>query len=231
MSEEIIEQWEAAAEKYAFEQGKSLYSHVNEEIVCKRFDKVDKKSILDLGCGYGNYTEQFRKKGANVIGCDGSRKFLNIAQQKYPLCKFEEMNIEKLLPYKENQFDIVFCNQVLMDIENLDGLLAEIYRITKKNGIFYMSIVHPAFYGGEWKQDESGFCKAKILDKYLTEYSFDNEFWGTTRHFHRTVSKYINAILRKGFQLVEMLEPETYDGIEKTKEIPLFCFFEFQRPV
>lgn len=229
MSNNVIKQWNDAALAYAHSQEASGLTKVNKEIVYKRFKNIGKKTVLDLGCGYGNYTDFFWKEGADVIGCDGSAKMLHIAQEKYPHCKFELVDIEKSLPYKEGQFDIVFCNQVLMDIEKLEEILTEISRIIKRNGIFYMSIVHPAFYDGDWLRDEAGYCRAKLIQKYLSEYSFDNEFWGTTSHFHRPVSRYINAALQSEFALTELLEPESYDGVEKNKEIPLFLFAEFRR--
>ena len=114
-----------------------------------------------------------------------------------------------------------------MDLENIDNLLTEVQRVLKPGGIFYMAIVHPAFYHCEWGKDETGFKKAKIMEKYLTHYSFDNDFWGSTRHYHRTVSWYLNTIVKHGFQFVWMGEPEDYDGITKTKEFPLFMFGEF----
>lgn len=87
---------------------------------------------------------------------------LSIARDLYPLCTFEYADIEKPLVYSDNEYDIVFCNQVLMDIENLDNIIKETYRITKYNGTFFMSIVHPAFYDCEWDKDQTGFKKEKL---------------------------------------------------------------------
>ena len=116
-----------------------------------------------------------------------------------------------------------------MDIEQFDRAISEICRITKPSGTFYMSIVHPAFYDSQWGTDEHGFRKTKIMERYLTEYFFDNEYWGKTRHYHRSISFYINRIVGNGFRLVHMEEPESYDGVRKSKEFPLFLFMEFEK--
>lgn len=114
-----------------------------------------------------------------------------------------------------------------MDIDSFEKVYQEVYRVLKLNGIFYFSIVHPAFYDCYWEQDERGFRKSKIMSKYLSEYSFINDFWGETTHYHRTISTYINSALSKGFVLKYLEEPISYDGVTKSKEFPLFLFAEF----
>ncbi len=223
----VIAQWNAAAKSYEADQEQSEFAEVNKKVVRERFSKLNGENVLDLGCGYGFYTNYFNLIGAQVTGCDASEAMLALAKNNYPHCTFEQADIEKMLPYKNEMFDIVFCNQVLMDIEKIESAITEVYRVTKKSGIFYIAIVHPAFYDCQWGKEENGFHKFKIMERYLSEYCFDNEYWGKTRHYHRTVSYYINLMIQNGFQLVCMTEPESYDGVNKSKEFPLFLFLEF----
>lgn len=44
--------------------------------------KVKSKKVLDLACGGGYLTRKIREKGARVIGCDISRKMIEIAKEK-----------------------------------------------------------------------------------------------------------------------------------------------------
>ncbi len=230
MENETIEKWNRTADIYAAMQEESEFALVNKQVVAKRFQDLSGKRVLDLGCGYGWYTDFFFSVCcANVTGCDGSEKMIKLAKERYPECHFECADIEKTLPYENDIFDLVFCNQVLMDIENFEGLFEEALRITKKGGVFYFSIVHPAFYDSQWGKDENGFRNSKIMTRYLSEYSFDNEFWGQTPHYHRTISKYINIAIEKGFRLVRLEEPISYDGVTKSKEFPLFLFAEFEK--
>lgn len=229
VTSEIITQWNNAAPQYFSSQESSEFVQINKRVVRCRFNKLTNEKVLDLGCGYGYYTDYFRTIGGRVVGCDGSEEMLSIARTQYPLCVFEYADIGNPFVYSDEEYDIVFCNQVLMDIENLSDLIHEIYRITNHNGIFYMSIVHPAFYDCEWEKDPTGFRKRKIIERYLSEYSFDNEYWGKTKHFHRTISTYINTIIRSGFRLVCLDEPKSYDGKTKSDEFPLFLFAEFKK--
>ncbi len=229
MKEDTIEKWNCAANMYTTIQEESEFACVNKKVVAERFPVLYDKRVLDLGCGYGWYTNFFSSVGADVIGCDGSTKMLELARERYPECRFECFDVEKRLLYADNFFDLVFCNQVIMDIENFEGLFKEVYRILNTNGIFYFSIVHPAFYDSNWAKDENGFSYGKIMTRYLSEYSFDNEFWGNTTHYHRTISKYINTAIEKGFNLIHVEEPVSYDGVDKSDEIPLFLFLEFEK--
>ncbi|MGI6745684.1 MAG: methyltransferase domain-containing protein [Acutalibacteraceae bacterium] len=54
---------------------------------------------------------------------------INIAKDKYPDCDYKIADITQRLPFDSNTFDIVFCNQVLMDIEDIAPIFAEAKRI------------------------------------------------------------------------------------------------------
>lgn len=228
-AQKVLAQWNSAAKTYMQDQEKSEFADVNKAVVKERFSELKGKRVLDLGCGYGWYTEYFRSIGADAVGCDGSQEMILLAKANYPACTFDKADVTEELVYGDSSFDLVFCNQVLMDIEEIDGLIEEVYRITKCGGTFYMGIVHPAFYDCHWGKDESGFCRTRTMERYLSEYSFDNDFWGSTRHYHRTVSFYMNLMLQKGFTLVRMEEPISYDGVRKSREFPLFLFLEFKK--
>ena len=136
MLNNTIERWNNAADMYTAMQEESEYVRINKELVVEHFRDVHCKKILDLGCGYGWYTNYFSSVGAEVIGCDGSAKMLELAKEKYPECNFECFDIEEKIPYENNSFDLVFCNQVIMDVNNFDKLFEEAYRILNVGGIF-----------------------------------------------------------------------------------------------
>ncbi len=226
---DTITQWNNAALKYAEDQESSEYVEVNKKVVMSRFKHFSGEKILDLGCGYGFYTDYFRSIGANAAGIDGSEKMIEIAKKRYPMADFSVMDITKPLDFESGRFDIVFSNQVFMDIENIDLVFSECSRLLKADGILYYSIVHPAFYDGRWLKDESGYCYAKAMEKYIEPYQFTNEFWGKTNHFHRPLSYYLNAAAKNGFMLKEVCEPVSYNGKNKNSDLPLFFFAEYSK--
>lgn len=231
MKNKTLQQWDEAAERYVLSQENSCYAAANREMVRRRFGGFEGETVLDLGCGAGEYTAYFSTVGARAVGCDGSRNMLAIARKKYPGCLFKLADIEKKpLPYPSREFDLVFSNLVFMDIADIESPLREVRRVLKPGGIFYMTIVHPAFYDAEWVPDASGFCGAKRMTRYLTAYSFDNAFWGKTTHYHRPVSTYVKAAVGADLVLIGMEEPPAYDGIAKSQEFPLFLVLEFAKP-
>lgn len=226
---DTITQWNNAASKYAEDQESSAYAESNKKVVMSRFKKLNGEIILDMGCGYGFYTDYFRNIGADAVGIDGSEKMIEIAEKRYPMTEFSVMDITKPLDFESGRFDIVFSNQVFMDVENIDFVFSECGRLLKTGGILYYSIVHPAFYDGYWLEDENGCQYAKAIEKYIEPYRFTNEFWGKTSHFHRPLSYYLNIAAKNGFMLKEVCEPVSYDGKNKNSDLPLFFFAEYKK--
>lgn len=221
--------WDRAAEKYVEDQEHSDFVRINKKVVESRFQRLNGEKLLDLGCGYGCYTDYFGNIGAKAIGIDGSEKMIETARMKYPLSEFSVSDITKPLSFEDGSFDIVFCNQVLMDVENIDFIFSECSRILKTGGIFYYSIVHPAFYDCDWLKDENGYRYAKSIKRYIEPYHFTQTFWGETEHFHRPMSYYFNAAVKHGFLLKQVEEPVSYDGKTKNKDLPLFLFIENEK--
>lgn len=224
--ENVIQQWDNAAAAFADDQEMSEFADSNKTVIGARFQRLNGERVLDLGCGYGWYTDFFARIGANAVGVDGSEKMIEIARERYPNLEFTLADIEKPLPYTDECFDIVFSNQVLMDIENTNFVISECERVLKSGGVFYFGIVHPCFYDCKWLKDEKDYRYAKAIDHYLSSYRLTNEFWGTA-HFHRPLSFYLNAAAHQGFTLKEVCEPVSYDGVTKNNELPLFFFAEF----
>lgn len=221
------EQWNKAAKRYTKDQEQSEFAESNRRVVKARFEDLRGRKVLDLGCGYGFYTDYFQNIGADVIGVDGSANMIDIARKRYVNCSFTICDVTQKQPFDDNTFDLVFCNQVLMDIESVEFVFSECYRVLKSDGIFYYSIVHPAFYDSQWVKDNNGFNYAKSISSYIEPYSFTNQFWGKTEHFHRSLSYYLNVAAQQGFVLRRVEEPISYDGITKNKDLPLFFFAEY----
>lgn len=229
--DEILSQWDNAAKIYLSTQEASTNAKINEVIVKNRFSDLSGKVVLDAGCGYGVFTDYFMHIGADAIGCDGSTEMLKIAKGKYPACEFHLVDMQKKFPYCDDQFDVVFCNQVLMDIPEIQPLFNEFSRITKDGGTLFFSIVHPATYPGEWIEDKNGIKTSRIISNYTPIYKIEHNFCGKTTHFHRPISFYFNLAAKNSFYLVHMDEPCIYNNISNVSNLPLFLFAEFKKHV
>lgn len=206
-----IELWNNAARNYSIknDNGNSFYTKIYMNCVDKMLDSVLGKIILDAGCGDGFYTRQLAYKGAAVIGIDGSENLLKIAREKnsHTNVSFQAADLLVKLPFKDNSFDIVVSNMVLMDIEDIGSFISETSRILKPNGVFVFSITHPCFFISDWQIDNNGKRIYKKLYYYLNQRTEELDFYGRTLHFHRPLSYYFNKLNENGFLVSELQEP------------------------
>jgi ubiquinone/menaquinone biosynthesis C-methylase UbiE len=109
--------------------------------------KVEKgQRVLDLGCGTATLAILIEKArpGADVIGIDGDRNILRIAEAKMrkqglniPL--FDAMAFD--LPCRDNYFDRVFASLLFHHLtrENKIRTIAEVHRVLKPGGELHVA--------------------------------------------------------------------------------------------
>ena len=110
----------------------------------------DAELVLDVGCGSGVVTRDIANltKG-KVIAIDGSKDMINVANEvlkRYSNVELRLGNAENL-PFKNDIFDIVTCNLLLMWADNPQKVVDEMARVTKNNGIV-LATLEPD-YGGK----------------------------------------------------------------------------------
>ena len=108
-------------------------------VVLDLFGDIKGKSILDCGCGTGRFADIFVRCGATAIGVDISENMLSIAKRKVPGAKFIEGDVFSL-PFKEKEFDIVVCSQVLTHLHKYKEPLLEMKRVIKEDGTIIIDI-------------------------------------------------------------------------------------------
>jgi len=107
--------------------------------------------ILDLGCGEGRHciNAYILHDKVEVVGVDLSANDLKTAQQRFQ--DFEEPeNTHKQftlfcanglsLPFADKSFDKIICSEVLEHIPDYQGMLAEINRLLKDDGLLAISV-------------------------------------------------------------------------------------------
>jgi ubiquinone/menaquinone biosynthesis C-methylase UbiE len=99
---------------------------------------------LDLGCGTGVITLALVRRGFHVLGIDHSPDMLAIAERKladqpapgsYRLITGDV----RQLPAADAEFDFVTCQGLLHHLEEIDTCLAEVTRVLRPGGFFYIS--------------------------------------------------------------------------------------------
>lgn len=93
----------------------------------------DIKTVADIGCGEGFGLKNLADNdiGKKFVGLDNSKTALALAREINPEFKYKQGDIYKL-PFKDEEFDLVLCCEVLEHLEHPEVALAELNRISKK---------------------------------------------------------------------------------------------------
>ena len=123
----------------------------------------DKNKILDVGCATGHFYRSLKKrikKNFYYTGTDPYEIFLKKARFAWrndKNAKFINGNIYKL-PFKKNEFDISFCSNVFIHLNDAIKPLKELIRVSKKTIIirtvlFDVSYKIQLVYNKNWWKD------------------------------------------------------------------------------
>ena len=236
---------EIADTYYAFRTNKDtsgwFYNeHLEMPTTLKMLGKLNKKKVLDLGCGPGLYVRELRKHGAIVKGIDNSKELIEIARKENPLNDFKIASIENRLPYKDKEFDLVLCTLVLGHFFSWDKIFKEVSRILKKNGLFVFSIKNPIIESTEKikiKGKEFGVVKNYFKERWIIQYWDKKGKNVPIAHHHKTYSSIIKMIVNNGFEILDYEDtkpslkskkifPKEY---EKTINHPHFCVWKLRK--
>lgn len=163
--------------------------------------------VLDLACGVGALSRILADRGAIVTAVDASAEMLNHAEPAN--VKYRHGDATNTNWWDGEPFDGVVSNMALMDIGDLDAVLATTVQVVKSKGWVVLALLHPCFPG----QDDTG-----TLPSWPPDRGYSWEGWWTTDSdgirghvgaYHRTLSTYLNAVIRAGLRVSEVIEPCT----------------------
>jgi demethylmenaquinone methyltransferase/2-methoxy-6-polyprenyl-1,4-benzoquinol methylase len=104
---------------------------------------TSQQTILDLCCGGGQATQYLVNIGGAVTGLDASPKALARAKLAVPDATYVQ-GMAEALPFGDRQFDLVHTSVALHEMtpDQLNQILAEVYRVLKPGGIFTFVDLH-----------------------------------------------------------------------------------------
>jgi 2-polyprenyl-3-methyl-5-hydroxy-6-metoxy-1,4-benzoquinol methylase len=125
------------------------YEHLHRYYFAAQY--VDKKSVLDLGCGEGYGSFILSKYAQRVVGVDSADETIEHAGRTYARSNLEFVKASILsVPIEEKQsFDVVACFEVLEHVAEHEDLLTEIKRLLKPDGLLIMSTPDKRSYSDE----------------------------------------------------------------------------------
>jgi len=92
------------------------------------------ETVVDMGCGTGEFSNELRKYNLNVIGIDISEKSIQACKEKYGKnIQFNVQDIEQT-ECEDESVDIIFFGGILHHFPTRKKVFKEAYRILKKGG-------------------------------------------------------------------------------------------------
>ncbi len=176
----------------------------------------DSTSLLDVGCGNGilcNQAQIENKNFTRVVGFDQSLEAMKQVRTE------KKVGDIKNLPFKDNEFDIVCCLEVLEHIssEIFLEVLRELTRVAKKNIILTI----PYNENLQEKQIQCPNCKTQF-HRYLHVQSFNfkrlEELFDNYDFRHKTIKpiiKFPKKIGQKKFLKIFGLKAQDFFGDAK----------------
>ena len=152
--------------------------------------KKETRSLLDIGCGTGDFLNACRQKGWDVTGIEPSEVARKNAKEKFGITPLPQ---EKLFDIKEKKFHVITLWHVLEHIYELDKTLQHIQNLLHTNGTLLIAVPN---------------CNSWDAKKYGTHWAA----WDVPRHIYHFTENDIQKLFRKySFRLYKTL-PMKFDS-------------------
>lgn len=229
-TEEAIKRWDRFADTYSAthtEQGDRHKEVFLNPTLFSLMGEIRHKKILDAGCGEGYLSRLLAKSEAKVTAVDYSPRMLEIAKERTPTelnIDYRQGNCEALHFLEDEVFDLIVSNMVIQDLANYEKVFKEMYRLLIDGGCFIFSILHPCFVtpNSGWERTKDGKKLHWNVDNYFYEGAYEQPLGDKEKMilFHRTLTSYINTLIKTGFILEKVVEPKP--SVEMLKKYPSF---------
>ncbi|WP_170181509.1 ThiF family adenylyltransferase [Haloactinospora alba] len=214
--------WSGIADQYSEERNDhSFNSILLDGLVPGLFDTQHLGHVADIGAGTGRLTELLVEKSTQVDAYEPSEEMFGILLDRMRSknnLRLVEGGISSVSGVRDH-YDALCCLNVLDHVSDLDLSISILEGSLRPGGRLVLSVPHPVKDRTGWKKSfgpggwnyhgyllddyfEEGLCKKDREDR-----NGDVRLRGVTSH-HRTVSRYLQAVLRCGMSIKDVIEPE-----------------------
>lgn len=239
---ELKEAYNTTAEKFFISRSKNIgvtgfqNREVEQPVMYSLVpNKLNKKKLLDLGCGPGIHLKEYSKRGAKCFGLDISEEMIKIAKKNCPKANLTVGSIYQM-DYPNNYFDIVTASFVLDHVKEINTVVKEIRRVIKKGGTLTYSVPHPIIYMFRGSEKSKFIPSNNYFD--TSPFYYDIAHGGKKfPEFPRLLEDYTNCFLNSGFKLIKFVENKPnkewitkYSHLDQNLlKVPFLCFFKWRK--
>jgi SAM-dependent methyltransferase len=121
-------------------------------------------AVLEVGCGRANVLASCPDLASRYTGVDFSRELLVENGTRFPSARFVPLTTPQELPFRDAQFDRVFCMYVLEHCVFPKAFLQECVRVVRPGGLFLLMC--PNFLGqGQMPSQRAGYSMGNGREK------------------------------------------------------------------
>jgi len=123
------------------------------------------KKVMEIGCGFGHYTQRFSEIGFETIGIDISKTAIHKARELHPKCRFEVGQINDYSSLKKFSPDLIVMSEITWYIlEDLKAFLDFLRRDMPHVYIIHILTTYPS---GEQKYGHEYFTNLSEIKLFF----------------------------------------------------------------
>ncbi|MEL6167815.1 MAG: class I SAM-dependent methyltransferase [Pseudomonadota bacterium] len=189
---------------------------------------------IEIGCGEGRIARVLGSLGWTVTAVEPVPQLLQAARDADSAETYVEARAGAV-PLPDAGFDLVVLYNVLMDVDDLEGSVAEAVRLLKPGGRLLVGLVHPIM--DVLEAQKSGALEER---PYFGSHPVDVEVEtdGLSMRFHgwrRPLSAYVNVLAETGLRMARMEEPKADPSHPATErfslrlQLPTFLWMDLRK--
>jgi SAM-dependent methyltransferase len=173
-------------------------AHYDRPACLELLGHVAGRTVLDVACGPGLYSEQLVARGAKVIGFDQSARMVELCRQRVPAGEFRVHDLAEPIDWlPDKSVDLVLFALALEYIDDRTSALRELQRVLRPDGALVLSRQHPA---GDWLRHGGNYFDVRVIEEVWSR-GWRLRYW--LAPLERTCEELYDA----GFLIERLIEP------------------------
>lgn len=167
-------------EQFADDFDKKMYMYDTNTRIQVIFDdllkneNLQKKRLLDAGCGTGWFSKRAHELGAEVTALDVGEKLLSKVREKCNVTTVIGDLVD--LKFEDNFFDYVISSEVIEHTINPRKAVSEIVRVTKIGGVIALTTPNSFWYFSVWLANKFHLRPYEGYENWVSYYKLKNWF-------------------------------------------------------